>query len=49
MDAECGKELPYDGAKEMFRALPLEGPALWQAFLEEMYSELPAPRKKKEK
>ena len=43
------KELPYDGAKEMFRALPLEDPALWQAFLEEMYSELPAPRKKKRK
>lgn len=46
---DAAKELPYEGAKEMLRAMPLESPAHWQTFLEEMYSELPTPRKKKRK
>ena len=40
-------ELPYDGAKEMLLVDQVENKAFLRKFLEVMYDELPASRKKK--
>ena len=44
-DAE--KELPYDGAKEMLLVDDVDNKEFLRELLEAMYSELPAPKKKK--
>ena len=43
------KELPYEGAKEMLMADNVDDREFLAALLEEMYPELPAPRKKVKK
>ena len=40
-------ELPYDGAKEMLLVDNVDDKAFLKELLEEMYDELPAPKKKK--
>ena len=44
-DAE--QELPYDGAKEMLLVDDVDNKEFLRELLEAMYSELPAPKKKK--
>ena len=39
-------ELPYDGAKEMLLVDDVDNKEFLKTLLEEIYSELPAPRKK---
>ena len=41
------RELPYDGAKEMLLVDDVDNRAFLKQLLEVMYSELPAPKKKK--
>ena len=40
-------ELPYDGAKEMLLVDDVDNKEFLQEWLEAMYKELPAPKKKK--
>lgn len=40
-------ELPYDGAKEMLLVDDVENKVFLRELLENMYEELPAPKKKK--
>ena len=40
-------ELPYDGAKEMLLVDDVDNKEFLRELLEAMYSELPAPKKKK--
>ena len=44
---EADLELPYDGAKEMLLVDNVDDKAFLKELLEEMYDELPAPKKKK--
>ena len=44
---EATLELPYDGAKEMLLVDIIENREFLRELLEEMYDELPAPKKKK--
>lgn len=43
----ASKELPYEGAKEMFLVDDIGNKELLREVLEAMYEELPAPKKKK--
>ena len=45
---DANMELPYEGAKEMLLVDNLEDKEFLKELLEEMYEELPAPRKKHE-
>ena len=47
MMPEAELELPYEGAKEMLLVDNIENKAFLKELLEGMYSELPAPKKKK--
>lgn len=47
MMPEVGLELPYEGAKEMLLVDNVENKEFLRNLLEEMYEELPAPKKKK--
>ena len=47
MMSDASMELPYDGAKEMILVDDLENKAFLNELFEEMYDELPAPRKRK--
>ena len=44
-----GRELPYDGAKEMLLVDNVEDRGFLRELLEAMYDELPAPKKSKKK
>ena len=44
---DAGRELPYEGAKEMLLVDRVEDRAFLRALVEGMYGELPAPKKKK--
>ena len=44
---EASRELPYEGAKEMLLLDRLEDREFLKKLLEEMYAELPLPRKRK--
>lgn len=47
MMPDANRELPYEGAKEMLLVDDVENRAFLKDLLEAMYSELPAPKKKK--
>jgi len=47
MMPDADMELPYDGAKEMLLVGDVDNKAFLRELLEEMYEELPAPKKKK--
>lgn len=44
---DADRELPYEGAKEMFLVDNVENKEFLRELLEAMYEELPAPKKKK--
>ena len=44
---DADMELPYEGAKEMLLVDNLEDKEFLKELLDEMYGELPAPRKKR--
>jgi TfoX/Sxy family transcriptional regulator of competence genes len=46
---EAPRELPYDGAKEMLSVDNVENKEFLKELLNEMYDELPAPKKPKRK
>ena len=46
MMPDAGKELPYEGAKEMLLVDEVENREFLQKLLKAMYNELPAPKKK---
>ena len=46
MMPDAGKELPYEGAKEMLLVDEVENREFLQKLLKAMYDELPAPKKK---
>ena len=43
---DADRELPYEGSKEMLLVDDVENMEFLQELLEEMYPELPAPKKK---
>ncbi len=45
---DANLELPYEGAKEMFLVDDVENKEFLRELLEDMYDELPAPKKKKQ-
>lgn len=47
MMPDADRELPYEGAKEMFLVDNVENKEFLRELLEVMYEELPAPKKKK--
>lgn len=47
MMPDAGLELPYEGAKEMLLVDDVDNRDFLRELLEKMYSELPAPKKKK--
>ena len=47
MMPDADRELPYEGAKEMFLVDNVENKEFLRELLEAMYEELPAPKKKK--
>ncbi len=47
MMPDAGKELPYDGAKEMLLVDNVEDKAFLKELLEAMHDELPIPKKKR--
>ncbi len=47
MMPDARMELPYEGAKEMILVDDLENKAFLSELFDEMYDELPAPRKRK--
>ena len=47
MMSDASMELPYEGAKEMILVDDLENKAFLSELFDEMYDELPAPRKRK--
>ena len=47
MMPDAGRELPYEGAKEMLLVDDVENREFLQALLDAMYEELPAPKKRK--
>ena len=47
MMPDAVRELPYEGAKEMLLVDDVENKEFLKELLEAMYSELPAPKKKK--
>ena len=47
MMPDADKEVPYEGAKEMLLVDDVENRAFLRELLEEMYGELPAPKKRK--
>ena len=46
MMPDAGRELPYEGAKEMLLVNNVEDREFLRGLLEAMYEELPSPRKK---
>ena len=47
MMPDAGRELPYEGAKEMLLVDNVEDRAFLRALVEAMYDELPAPKPRK--
>lgn len=47
MMPDADLELPYEGAKEMLLVDEVENKEFLKALIEDMYGELPAPKKKK--
>ena len=47
MMPDADLELPYEGAKEMLLVDDVENKEFLKALIEDMYGELPAPKKKK--
>ena len=47
MMPEAGRELPYEGAKEMLLVDNVENKSFLRELLEAMHDELPAPKKRK--
>ena len=47
MMPDADRELPYEGAKEMILVDDVENRGFLRELLEKMYSELPAPKKRK--
>ena len=48
MMPDAGREIPYDGAKEMLLVDNVEDRAFLRELLEAMYAELPAPKRGKQ-